>query len=77
MRQKDVDMLHATLGKGFGPAGSFCIGDHYGTNERLFVDATGATKQAGVPSSWTGPDIKVGLTSLDAAPASPSDERGN
>jgi hypothetical protein len=66
--QKDVNdfnMIHATLGKGFGPVGSFAIGGYYGTNNKLFLDAAGAKKQAGVLASWMGPDIKVGLPGLD------------
>ncbi len=61
----DFDMFHATLGKGFGSAGTFALGAYYGTNERLFVDAAGATKRAGLLASWMGPDIKVGLSGLD------------
>ena len=61
----DFDMIHATLGKGFGPAGTFSLGAYYGTNPRLFVDSTGATKRAGLLASWMGPDIKVGLSGLD------------
>ena len=66
--QKDVNdynMIHATLGKAFGPAGTFGIGGYYGTNNKLFLDATGAKKQAGVLASWMGPDFKVGLPGLD------------
>ncbi len=66
--QKDVNdynMIHATLGKGFGPAGTFGIGGYYGTNKVLFLDAAGAKKQAGVLASWMGPDFKIGLPGLD------------
>ncbi len=66
--QKDVNdynMIHATLGKGFGPAGTFGIGGYYGGNKTLFLDAAGAEKRAGVLASWMGPDIKVGLPGLD------------
>lgn len=66
--QKDVNdynMIHATLGKGFGPAGTFAIGGYYGSNKALFLDAAGAKKQAGVLASWMGPDIKVGVPGLD------------
>ena len=61
----DFDMIHATLGKGFGPAGTFGLGAYYGTNPRLFVDSTGAVKRTGLLASWMGPDITVGLSGLD------------
>lgn len=66
--EKDVtnyDMIHATLGKGFGPAGTFAVGGYYGVTKALFLDASGAKKQAGLLASWMGPDFKIGLTGLD------------
>ena len=66
--EKDVtnyNTLWAFLGKTFGPIGTLGVGGYYGTNEKLFLDATGAKQQAGVLASWMGPDFKIGLTGLD------------
>ena len=61
----DYNMLHLTIGKTLAPAGSFYVGGYYGTNDKLFVDATGAKKQAGLLAAWNSTDIKVGRPGLD------------
>jgi len=61
----DYNLLHASLGKGIGPAGTLAVGVYYGLSERLFLDAVGRKKQFGVMASWVSPDVKVGLPGLD------------
>jgi hypothetical protein len=61
----DYGLVHATLGKTIGAAGTIGVGGFYGSGSKLlWTGSSGSVARGGLQASYTSPDINLNLTGL-------------